>query len=276
MDRVVNTSPTNEGSAAFQGDVAVQLTKVFDMVAVWRDRTHLPSPDPDLRSSLGADDVATRPWQMSHAVVGALVSATDHLDTLRTLILDAHRLHARAPYTLLRAALENAAIAVWLLASANRNDRILRRLRLQWADEHDRVQALNIMQAGRDDRLADTRAELQQIARDRGLTNDQVSAVAARPFSWGSMVETAGDAAATTSGRDARWSWAVCSGIAHAKSWAALSILERTEHRVTDDDVVHLEFRASKTAVVAIAQVAALMTAEGWRLFDLRCQPHHL
>jgi hypothetical protein len=77
------------------------------------------------------------PYEISHAVHGALVGAVDNLDALRALVADAHVVHARAPFTLLRAALENSATAVWLLGRSSREDRLLRRLRLQWSDSLD-------------------------------------------------------------------------------------------------------------------------------------------
>ena len=80
----------------------------------------------------------------SHAVGAALTSSIDHLNTLQALVMQARVLPARAPFTLLRAALENAAVAVWLLAPPNRNERVFRRLRLQWADAQDGQSAVEL------------------------------------------------------------------------------------------------------------------------------------
>ncbi|MEU3287038.1 hypothetical protein [Streptomyces longwoodensis] len=93
-------------------------------------------------SSLATDDAKTHPYCLSHLAWQALGVGVDHLQCLRsTLVGDQHQaidhrsvsvvLHTYAQATLLRAALENACRAVWLLASSNRLLRIQRRLSLQ-------------------------------------------------------------------------------------------------------------------------------------------------
>jgi anti-sigma-K factor RskA len=176
-------------------------------------------------------------------------------------------------------ALENAAMAVWLLAPARRDERVLRRLRLQWADENDHVQAITLMQAmtGRlaplEGRLERVKGRLRTLARNRGWPEEQVLRVTER-LSWGSIVETAGNEADQLDGRDAKWCWTVGSGIAHARSWATLAALERTQERATGNGVVHVGLQASDTFVIAVAQSTGLMIAEGWHLFDQRRQAH--
>jgi hypothetical protein len=104
-----------EGEAGeLSEEVKLQLLKIFTLIGGWRQRMQARPAQPAAGSSLLNDDQATYPYLMSQAVSGALVSATHHLDALRTLIQDAHVVHARAPFTLLRAALENSATAVWL------------------------------------------------------------------------------------------------------------------------------------------------------------------
>ena len=76
-----------------------QLVKIFELVDSWRDRTGAMAPVPAVGSSLRKDDEVTDPYQLSHAVIGALVSAIDHLDAVRALVQDAGILHARAPFT---------------------------------------------------------------------------------------------------------------------------------------------------------------------------------
>lgn len=258
----------------FNDESFTRLDEVFDLVEVWRDRVQGPSPEPTPGSSLAADDAATTPYTMSHAVVAALCSAVDHLDALRVLIQEADTVHSRAPYTLMRAALENAAIAVWLLAPASRKERVLRRLRLQWADDNDYLQVSALLHAPEDERLGQVKTELRRIAENQGLNEDQVRQVAARPPGWGSIVETAGDEVDGLSGPDTKLCWMVGSGIAHARSWATLGAMQLTETRVTENGVIQAEFRASSTVVVAIARTTALVLTEGWRLFDQRRQVH--
>ena len=89
------------------------------------------------RQQPSGDDAAAHPYEISHAVHSALASAVEHLDALRVLVADAHVVHARTPFTLMRAALENSSTAVWLLGPSSRDERIVRRLRLAWADSRD-------------------------------------------------------------------------------------------------------------------------------------------
>jgi hypothetical protein len=69
-------------------------------------------------------------YQLGHAALHAM----DHLHCLRALIADGQLLNMYTPYPLVRAALENASTAVWLLAPASRTERIIRRLRLAALD----------------------------------------------------------------------------------------------------------------------------------------------
>jgi len=251
-----------------------RLLNFFGAVDQWRQRTQLMTPPPEAGSSLGRDDDLTHPYQLSHAVAGAMVSAIDHLDALRALVQDAHVVHARAPFTLLRAALENSATAVWLLAPANRNERVLRRLRLQWGDSRDGERAAVL--AGEGPRLskADWKDKLEGIARASGLSEDQVRVVTEKP-TYTSIVSTAGDEARGLKGQDALFCWMVASGIAHARMWAVLSsVLSRTELPTVVDGHVRMMLSASDQAVVLLSAVTARMVSEGWRLFDERRQTY--
>jgi hypothetical protein len=143
------------------------------------------------------------------------VSAVDHLDAVRALVQDAGILHARAPFTLLRAALENSATAVWLLAPANRNERVLRRLRLQWADALNGEVAHQVLGAALRLSHDGWKGKLQAEACARGLPDEQVQAVTGRPVSYSGIVKAAGDEAqgCDLTGQDASFCWMLSSGI---------------------------------------------------------------
>src|SRR4051812_2912986 len=80
-------------------------------------------------SPLSADDERTHPFQTSHAAWHALSHAADPLHCLRAVLRDAAAIHMYAPYALVRAALENASAAVWMLHPRGRIERVTRRLR---------------------------------------------------------------------------------------------------------------------------------------------------
>lgn len=159
------------------------------------------------------------------------------------------------------------------MAPGNRNQRVLRRLRLQWADTADQDQALSLEGMPARTGSAERKEQLQQLGRARGLTQEQISQIGAR-LSYKTIVQTAGTEARELTGRDALFFWMVSSGIAHARTWAVLSMLDRVESPGDTEDLVHLELTASEKAIPAIANVAALMLNEGWRLYDERCHVH--
>ncbi|MFD1045335.1 hypothetical protein ACFQ1S_06920, partial [Kibdelosporangium lantanae] len=210
----------------------------------------------------------TANWQ--HALHQADGLAVDHVDALRALVQDAKQVHARAPFTLLRATLENAAAAVWLLAPNDRAERLLRRLRLQWADALDQVNVQNLRNMTALLTKDEWKAELRQAAVDAGLNPAQVIQVTAGKITYRSIVETAGEALAKLTGKDALLCWMISSGIAHAQSWAVLSVLKRVETPGASPDVVTVEFSAPEMELVLVSQVTMLMLIEAWRLFDQR------
>jgi hypothetical protein len=264
---------TETYSGELSEDTKRALLWIFDAVADWRVRTAQRADDVHTGSSLLKDDEVTSPYLMSHAVRGALVSAVDHLDAFRALVQDAHVVHPRATLTLLRAALENGALAVWLLAPANRNERVLRRLRLQWADFHDGQNVGGLFEGDPAPRPNDSRAKLQAIARKRGLTDAQLALVAARPVPFSSIVR----AAAREGGflnldeRTAAFCWMATSGIAHARQWAVLSpALQRFKVPGAPDGNQGLLLSTSDRMLTMAAGAATVMTAKGWRLLDER------
>ncbi|MFD3472824.1 hypothetical protein ACFWWM_42190 [Streptomyces sp. NPDC058682] len=96
---------------------------------------------PAAGSDLEDEDVAVAPYHLSHAAWLALTVAGDHLRALRTSVLTEEStdrvtatLHTHAQVSLARGVIENAARAVWLLASDDRLIRIQRRLALQKKD----------------------------------------------------------------------------------------------------------------------------------------------
>lgn len=86
-------------------------------------------------SSFAGDDAKTHPFDLSQGVAQSIAVSVDHLHCLRMALTGTSdnvlSLHAYAPFTLLRAAVENAAIAVWVMSESNQNERILRHIRHQ-------------------------------------------------------------------------------------------------------------------------------------------------
>jgi hypothetical protein len=171
---------------------------------------------------------------------------------------------------LLRAALENAAVAVWLLAPEASDERVLRRLRLQWSDALDGEKAARLIGVDPPPSRAGWKDALEGVARLGGLSEEQILAVTRQKATFTSIVETAGDEARGLTGRNASFCWMAASGIAHARLWVVLSsLLSRVEVPGAPVGQVGVELSASDQAVVLVSGVTARLVSEGWRLLDV-------
>ncbi|MEJ1116754.1 hypothetical protein WBN73_20810 [Paenarthrobacter sp. CCNWLY172] len=88
-------------------------------------------------SLLAAIDAMTEPYQVSHHLGYLLHTSVDHLHALTMLMEQAGAQHTFAPYTLIRAAIENAATALWILQPDSPSETAERSLRLEYADLND-------------------------------------------------------------------------------------------------------------------------------------------
>jgi hypothetical protein len=265
---------TETCSGELSGEAKRALLQLFPLIDHWRQRMESAPDPPETGSSLLKDDQATHPYLVSQAVSAQLVSAADHWDALRTLLQDAQVVHARAPFTLLRAAIENSATAVWLLAPASRDARVMRRLRLEWKNFLDQENAEKLLAGQPWTSRASTKAGLQRIARARGLGEDLITQVASTPVAFRTIVQ----AAATDAPRcgltyvQALYCWMAASGIAHAQRWAVMnsSVLQRTRIPGAPEGNTRLALSTSEQALIGISCIGSAFTAEGWRLFDER------
>ncbi|MEU2988752.1 hypothetical protein ABZ647_30630 [Micromonospora aurantiaca] len=144
----------------------------LDRIDPWLKRMDPAGPHerPQERSTLSRDNKEMHPYQLSQAAWHALSHAVDHLHCLRTVLKDAHVMHMYAPYSLARAALENASAAVWLLAPEDRAERVRRRLRFAALDIKGGEAVRELLGAPEGRKPAEARIEqLREIARRRGV-----------------------------------------------------------------------------------------------------------
>jgi hypothetical protein len=222
-------------------------------------------PRPDARSPLGADDQRTHPFQTSHAAWHALSHAVDPLHCLRSVLRDAHTIHMYAPYALVRAALENASAAVWLLHPSSRTERITRRLRLCALDVRSGERALRRIGGSRlrpeNERLDELRAIAAHAGADAGA--------AVRRVTYGEVVEEAGAALASGSPATA-FVWSLCSGITHGDFWTTINAAQHVELPGAPAGMVSMKITADVEKLKFATTVAVHMTMLGWRLYDER------
>ncbi|RNL57285.1 hypothetical protein [Arthrobacter oryzae] len=88
-------------------------------------------------SILDGVDAVTEPYQVSHHIGYLLHTAVDHLHTLTMVMGQAGAQHTFAPYTLIRAAIESASTALWILQAESPHEVARRSLQLEYADLND-------------------------------------------------------------------------------------------------------------------------------------------
>lgn len=247
-----------------------ELTREFAKVDKWFARGQIQAPRPESGSILAADDAALDSYRLSDAARSALSIAVDNLHALRNLVAETHLVHPWAPFTLLRAALENASTAVWLLSPRDRDRRLLRRLRLKWADSSDMLNANEVMAHTGTKTRAEHITRLQYLGRKGGLSSEQVSQIASRVIGYGTIMREAGEAAPTSFGPFIEGAWMVCSGMVHGRMWSTVSLLDRAEIGPSAEGVTTFRVTAPDSSLLRITQITTLMIGYGWYLLDTK------
>ncbi|MEU8132128.1 hypothetical protein [Streptodolium elevatio] len=191
----------------------------------------IPLPPPEAGSSLAADDGPLKSWGTAGWVRCLLPAGLLHVEVLRTLVADVRRVDPFTPWTLLRAAVEDFATAVWLLDGPTRKVRQHRALRLWAEDFRNRAQHeddTGHTPEGSAKSGTERREEVQHLADMLGLR------ALARPH----VTEIISDAAPVVGldPRQARASWRVASGFAHGRRWTPLRAAAPNEIIATGED----------------------------------------
>ncbi|WP_143086755.1 hypothetical protein [Lentzea flaviverrucosa] len=263
-------------------EAARAIARSFESAQEWLERTSRPSEPVDPASELGVDDAATGPKCLSHLAVASLNAAVDHFHAARTLFADVRVFYGNAQFTLLRAALENAATAVYMLVPDDRETRILRALRVAWSDVNDQHSLIDTMRENAQRRGTRPIAEpknsksawkgrLQKIARDRGMSDKDVAQVAAGlPYSV-IVRDASKEALGQDLGELALVCWKINSGSTHGKQWEAITKVDRSTLQPTDDPAVSQgRTLPSEDQLHISVAIAKKMIEAGWTLLDTR------
>ncbi len=182
-------------------------------------------------SDLAADDELSHPYDMSLASWAAIVAAVSHLGTLRDSLF--HRvgpnevkvwLHTHGQLTLVRGALENASMALWLLESDISVERILRRIQEDWVERRE----LNVV---REEINIPGSKSMQEYERE---VSDLLVRIGADPVrlkkrpGYGAIVKIAG-AHVPTGSQTAFVLWKACSAIAHGELRGMIAYLSKQQ-----------------------------------------------
>jgi hypothetical protein len=242
--------------------------QVFSVFEDWLAITGQPPPAIESSSPLAGDAAKSPQHRVDHAAWSAIAHAIDHLHAVKALVIDARKLHPYAPYSLLRAAIENAATAVWLLEPSDRSTRLERCLRLAYNEAAESGNARELIpKAFEGKRTAEERkAEIKTLAKSLGLNVGYVCG----GFYYSTVVKQAGEAAQL--GREAELMWRICSGFAHGRQWASLGVLERAVRESSEDAVSLLQLTTTLEQLALCAQVPLALTNDALHLFDRRRQ----
>jgi len=181
-------------------------------------------------SVLADDNVRTEPYQLSHRASrpspwpSTTYTACASWSWARPII----RLRTHAPFTLLRATMENAATAIWQLTPADSPERALRTFRLAAAEVRNSEKARTLT-GSVGPRTKDQRLErIRERAHAAGL--DPASAL--RGIDYAEVVRGAGERVAV-GGDAAEGLWRACSALAHGDLWPVVAVLSTTDARVS-------------------------------------------
>ena len=233
------------------------------------------------RSSLRLDDRYLGRWRTGSLHVTALTSGLDALLVIRAILEPVLEREAPLPmsglYPVLRAAIESAALAIYLLAPADRDTRLRRSYLV--ADEDAKYQGVFAKEMDRADWNAGRVAAQREI---RELIGTRISLGAPSSFTfsgvkYSDVVERA-DAiiAEDVSARGRRsmsllaW-WQLLSGLSHGKAWAFLAAMERSEAIVdVENQSASVRMTSSVAAVALIFERAVEALEVAIRLFGHR------
>ena len=119
--------------------------------------------------------------------------------------------------------------AIWMLESDDANERLLRRLRLEWAESSEQAQVRELMGAplgkSKDDRLEKLTDLLPPATTDQDQINVKQKAIKKRP-DYGTIVEAAGSHVSSGSSMQL-FLWKTCSALAHGDFRGTLGYMER-------------------------------------------------
>jgi hypothetical protein len=217
-------------------------------------------------SELAGDDAKWPAYALSHTLHHSLGAATDHIHALRSLIFDAGVLHLGAPYTLLRAVIENSSVALWLLAPTSRTTRLSRLVGEVWRDRLAGDDVVEELRGSRDKTGHDAfRAKLEALIRDLDLAPDSLADVRTSRI--------VREAEVTTSVPHLLAQWKICAGFSHGKRWAYLAMSDLAEVS-RDGDVPTIRIEAGSEQFAMLVNTSYLTLRAAADLFDQRGRNH--
>ncbi|MFD5814817.1 hypothetical protein [Streptomyces sp. NPDC127038] len=244
--------------------------KALQLINAWQEESGervLPVED---GSSLSGDDAEVPTLMVSSAAYQCFAQAVDHLHAVQALLFEAKMIHTYAPYSLLRAAVEAAGEAIWLLGPDSRQERIRRCLKRAYENVSKGQQFAVLADVQPSGRSAATRIqEIRQLATRHGIDPDGVCG------RWSTQQQLKYVDELLNKGKDpsAQAVWQICSGFAHGREWATFGLLERTVQSQVGN-VVQVRLSSSGPILLKMLAMTTAVTAEARRLIEERRVNH--
>jgi hypothetical protein len=228
-------------------------------------------------SPLAGDESKSHPYQVGHGAWHALTVAQDHLLCLHSSLHGEPGrvlIHTHAQFTLIRAGLENAARAVWLLRPKDRATRVTRRLAMQ----RNEVRASYKMRELVNDPGRRTKQQALEelnalLAAVLGIPDAEAEQVLKQtPDSYKDMVRDAAPEAGIPADT-AELVWSAGSAIAHGDTHGTLSVLDKqvsAGRSVKGHGIALARVTGSVSGLYWAMLVAALFLDTGYDLYAQR------
>jgi hypothetical protein len=227
----------------------------------------LTQPD----SQLAADDVGSHPYQLSHSAWHALTISVDHLRCLRAALVceqgERHaniRLFTNGQASLVRGVIDSAARAVWMLGPDDRETRIARRLRLEYAEIGHSIRMHELVNREPNRTREERQRRIREIAIAAGVPAEEVR----QRVNGDQMLREAGEIIDFEADL-AEFTWRACSSLAHGDIGGTLGFADReVVARFGDGNV--FRFTGSIGVLFLCTRTATVMTNAGFHLYAQR------
>ncbi len=236
---------------------------IWDVVARWSEE-HPPTIQPG--SSADGDRNRCPSWDPFTAAWDAWQGAVDHLEALGDLVERSRTLYTFAPWSLLRVAIENAALAIWLLQPEDTDDRLQRRLRVAWGDWGDAATAERCLGRHEDGWGADHRNRIKETGRQLDL---DLSFICGKS-SWVGVVREAATIGQIATPESTEMMWRLCSGFAHAREWSRIAWLDLEVSSPDPAGRVDVAMNSNRDRLYDVLFVAFDLATEARRQLDRR------
>ncbi len=211
------------------------------------------------RSSLRLGDPYLGAWRGGGLVTGILAASGDALRTLLEFILPEGNTPMTVLYPLLRAGLETAALALYLLAPDQRDERLRRTYCV--ADDDARLRCVHEKERGiedTEDKRKARRDEILQMIAERSSLGAPADFKFIR-IEYSDLVRKADEALAADPAQEDDDSdlsllaiWQLLSGLRHGKQWSMIEVLERSQVIVNEDEASAKVLFTTSPAVIAV------------------------